>query len=281
MDLDFEKGLEPPIGGPEMNENQKKNQDLVNTTDCLEAISVFKGWKNFLFIIILCCLLLLQALFWIVDLEIVKPDDQAQKQTRPVEQSRAVDMESPASASLAPETVKIQLPEDVNKINKAADEVAGEQNTPSTQQQVKKRRLVAAIKYKHIAWLIRFLDFVLALAAILYCLTLLFALKISLLGRLGGINHISRAFFLSLVFTVLLLPWQKLFGSAVKGAMFGPQELAAWVDWSSAQSGGIFIAALYYLRFTGYWLIVLLLLIFSMNRSIRWTKATLRRLEII
>ena len=41
------------------------NQDnLLDTTDCLEAVSVFRGWKNFLFVITFFCLLLLQTVFW-------------------------------------------------------------------------------------------------------------------------------------------------------------------------------------------------------------------------
>jgi hypothetical protein len=35
------------------------------------------------------------------------------------------------------------------------------------------------------------------------------------------------------------------------------------------------------LRFFGYWLLAMLLLIFSQLRTGRWTKATLRRLEVI
>jgi hypothetical protein len=54
---------------------------------------------------------------------------------------------------------------------------------------------------------------------------MLFALKVSMLGKLGGINHISRAFFLSLVMVVLLLPWQRFFSGIVAGAIYSPAEL--------------------------------------------------------
>jgi hypothetical protein len=108
---------------------------------------------------------------------------------------------------------------------------------------------------------------------------MLFSLKVSLLGRLGGINQISRAFFLSLVFVVLLLPWQRFFGGVVMGAMYTPGELLCRC--TAAKDCGIFGTTLYYLRFTGYWLLVLLLLIFSQLRSGRWSKAILRRLEVI
>jgi hypothetical protein len=51
--------------------------------------------------------------------------------------------------------------------------------------------------------------------------------------------------------------------------------------WCTAESTGIFDAIFHYLRFTGYWLLIILLLIFSQLRSSRWTKAILRRLEVL
>ena len=277
MDIDFEKGLEPIMGDSKMDDTKPEN--LVDTTDCLEAIGVFRGWKNFLFIVVLCCLLVLAVLFWAVDLGVIKPELAGKADAAAADVTASV--EPPPTE--APKDVILEVPPDVNRIEAAAKEVAGEQPpiSPGDEQPAKKPRVVSAVKYRHVAWLIRFVDFVLCLAAMLYCLTMLFSLLISLLGRLGGINHIARGFVLSVVFVVLLLPWQKLFGSAVKGAMYTPAELAEWFNWIAGEQAGIFTAALYYLRFAGYWLLVVLVLIFSMVRSIRWTKATLRRLEVI
>ncbi|HUS73121.1 MAG TPA: hypothetical protein VMY06_08650, partial [Sedimentisphaerales bacterium] len=82
-----------------------------------------------------------------------------------------------------------------------------------------------------------------------------------------------------LAFVVLLMPWQKFFGCVVAGAMYTPSELQSAC--AKAEGCNIFATILHYLRFTGYWLLVLLLLIFSQIRSGRWAKATLRRLEVI
>jgi hypothetical protein len=38
---------------------------------------------------------------------------------------------------------------------------------------------------------------------------------------------------------------------------------------------------LHYLRFTGLWLLVVLLLVLSQIRSARWAKTILRRLEVV
>jgi hypothetical protein len=109
---------------------------------------------------------------------------------------------------------------------------------------------------------------------------MMFCLKVSLLGRLGGINHISRAFFLSLVMAVLLLPWQRVFGEIFIGAIYVPEELLSRCG-AAGGAKNIFVTALHYLRFTGYWVVVMLFLILSQLRSSRWAKATLRRLEVI
>jgi len=103
-------------------------------------------------------------------------------------------------------------------------------------------------------------------------------MKISLVGRLGGINHICRAFFLSLLMLLLLLPWQRIFAGVGIGSVYTPCEL---VKWTSAETSNIFDIILLYLRFSGFWLLILLLLIFSQLRSGRWTKTILRRLEVI
>jgi hypothetical protein len=239
-----------------MNEDQNLQKNLVDTTDCLEAIGVFRGWKNFLFVIVILCLLLLQVSFWLVNTGYVKTDEE---------------VESESSAVVA---------EDIEQINDAAKQVAAEPNqlTEAAPQQQQASPLFG-ITFKHLSWLIRFVNFVLIPTAILYCLTILFSLKVSLLGRLGGINHISRAFFLSLAFLVLLLPWQRFFGGVVAGAMYTPSELVRW--YTVETTDGTFGIISYYLRFTGYWLLILLLLIFAQLRSTRWAKTILRRLEVV
>ena len=237
-----------------MNENQAGPGSLLDTTDCLEAIGVFRGWKNFFFIIAVLCLLLLQASFWCVNTGCI-----------------------PAKECPGNEVVAVGggLSEDVQDVGEAAKKVAAEQSEPA---EAETENPLFGITFKHLAMGIRVANAILVLAGLLYCLTILLSLKISLVGRLGGMNHISRAFFLSLVMLILLLPWQRIFGGVVLGAIYSPCEL---VKWSSAETPGIFDIILYYLRFSGYWLLILLLLIFSQLRSGRWTKSILRRLEVI
>jgi len=245
-----------------MNENQAGPSSLLDTTDCLEAIGVFRGWKNFFFIITVLCLLLLQICFWVVNMRCIPPSNNAQ--------------------SSEPAAAVVGTGENVQDIGEAAKKVADEPSEPAgaeiQEPQPTQADSLFGITFKHLAMVICVVNGILVLTGTLYCLTILLALKVSLVGRLGGINHICRAFFLSLVMLILLLPWQKVFGCVVLGAIYSPCEL---VKWCSAETSGIFDIILRYLRFTGYWLLILLLLIFSQLRSARWTKSILRRLEVI
>jgi cell division protein FtsB len=260
-----------------MDSNQNQQKNLIDTTDCLEAVGVFRCWKNFLFIITVCLLILLQASFWLINTGYLKADTDSKA-------------EQPAAALEEPQQTKeaVNKPAaQTEKIQQAAKQAASDLNQPPTvpaslageQAKLKKLLPYLNIKIGHLTWLIRVADWLLILTSALYCLTLLFTLKISLLGRLGGINHISRAFFLALVFTLLLLPWQKFFGGIIVGAMFTPDELLN--AYAAAGTRDIIGTVFYYLRFTGYWLIAFLVLIAAQLRSIRWAKTILRRLEVI
>ncbi len=280
-----------------MNDNQATPNNLLDTTDCLEAVGVFKGWKNLLFVIVILCLLLLQASFLLVDTGCIEIDRaavgepaaasvvaepaQGQAETADV---KVPDVAEPArqlieEPNVAPESIEPAVPEEAVEPNNPAEPVSKEQDVklqraitwPPTE-------LFSGITFEYLSLLIRIVNAVLILTATLFCLSMLFSLKISMLGRLGGINHISRAFFLSLFMLILLLPWQRIFGSMVLGAMYTPEEL---VKWNAIENKDVFEQVLYYLRFSGYWLLVFLLLILSQIRSVRWGKAILRRLEII
>jgi hypothetical protein len=252
-----------------MNGNQTKQGNLVETTDCLEAVGVFRGWKNFLFIIVVLCLLLLQASFWLVNTGYIKL-------------STSADSALPAPAVEGVEQLdKTPVEPAVEQDEMLPDQAAAELTQPIEDETAgldQKSGSLFGVTFEHLVWLIRFANGVLILTATLYLLTVLFSLKVSLIGRLGGINHISRAFFLSLIMLVLLLPWQRFFGSVVLGAMYTPAEL---VEWCTTEIDGIFGIVIHYLRFTGYWILVFLLLMFSQLRSSRWAKAILRRLEVI
>jgi hypothetical protein len=239
-----------------MNEGSVDQGNMIETTDCLEAVGVFRGWKNFFFLVVFLCLLLAQGVFWVVDLGLVERGP-AQAAPAKVAGDGVQTVQDAATAAVA----------DANSAAPAGPGgIAGRLD------------VLKGVKSDHLDRTIELVDGVLIVGAALYCLAMFFSLMVSLIGRLGGINHIARAFFLSLIMVVLVIPWQKLLGSSVVGVVYTPAELAAWLP---NKSNSMVNMVLYYLRFCVYWFVVMLLLLMSQVRSARWTKAILRRLEII
>jgi hypothetical protein len=278
--------------------DSEKTTDIVDTTDCLEAVGAFKAMKNFLFTISLICLVLLQICFILDRLGYIdKTKCLCQSTTVPCAGSgcakaseQIIPNDEPQGPPL-PAFDKASDPTQTAVVDKiTADAEAATENATEQAQDVqqppetsesddKKISEMLMPRARHIAALIKTCNFILIITISLYSLVLLMILKISLTGRLGGINHISRAFFISLFALVLLLPWQLCFPSVIAGVIYTPKELLCSCNASAVPSvvGTIFC----YLRFTGLWLIEILLLLFAQLRSMRWSKATLRRLGIL
>ena len=234
-----------------MNENSAGHSSLVETNDSLEAVSVFRGWKNIFFAILLISLLLSQAAFWLVNLKVVEA--------------------SPAETAAAGSPAAVVTPAATTA------EPAGQGAAADTAGKGFFAKLLPRLDYARVARAVELINGILIVTAVLLAASIFFGLMVSLVGRLGGINHISRAFILALIAVVLLVPWQ-IFGLNVLGVTWTPEELARWL---TTKDTDIASRVIFYLRFTGYWAAVLLLLLLSQARSTRWSKAILRRLEII
>ena len=240
---------------------------LLDTTDSLEAVGVFRGWKNFMFLIVLLCLLLVQGAFWLVNTALVEIDCACCAKADAV--APAPDTQDADEAMVA--AVDPNKPAEAILADPAADDDAAPKSVLND--------VLQEVTFQRLCWGLRLVNAILILSACLYLLTVFFSLKVSIVGKLGGINHISRAFFVALFMFVLLLPWQRTFdGGIVAGAIYTPCELAKAY---SAEKADLFANILYYLRFSGYSFLIFLLLILSQMRSCRWTRAILRRLEVI
>ncbi len=296
-----------------LSEGQNDQNKLVDTTDSLEALSVFRGWKNLFFIIIFLCLLIIQACFWAFDLGMVKAKPagpkscitadqnietsrsvlQAKQDTENVtqkaedanqpEQKTAAEKESEEvekvkdTVEKASEDANIAVEDKQEEIAETAKALAAEKKTEKEKKESKEGFIPFKINFEVYSIILKIVNFILIPAAVLYVLTLLFCLKLSFYGRLGGVNHISRAFFLSLIMLVILLPWQLLFGNFTCGYMFTPTDILN----SYQNLAGIFSVGFLYLRYVGYWIIILLLLIFAQSRGGRWSRVILKRLEVV
>ncbi len=75
-------------------------------------------------------------------------------------------------------------------------------------------------------WVLPGSKFMALASAMLLSLTLLLAVKLSLVGRLGGIAGLISAFFWSLILLAIVTPWQQVIhGSFASGALYNLDEL--------------------------------------------------------
>ena len=204
-------------------------------TDGLEAAGVFRAWKNFLFVTAVLCLVLLQAIFWLAH------------------------------------TGQIEFgPDAVSDSVAAAESSVTRHPSPI----VVGRLIPFDLTFKHVASVIQPVNTIIVLACVLYSLTIFFALIVSIAGELGGLGPISRAFYLSVVMLILLLPWQTIFPPGSFGAIYTPTELAREC---ANEAAGTMEAWFFYVRFSGVWALTVLVLVLAQWRTCRWTKAVLHK----
>lgn len=93
--------------------------------------------------------------------------------------------------------------------------------------------------YHMLHWVMPAVKFIALVAGLLLMLTLIFAVKLSLLERMGGVAGLMSAFFWSLVLFAILVPWQDvLVDSFASGALYSLGDLTgsrarlgeAWTD---------------------------------------------------
>ena len=274
-----------------MDEHQTAH-DMIDVTDCLEARDAFRGMKNFSLWIMLLSLLALQGLFWLNRAGGIERDSasaavasapvQTETQEAPQQNESAV---TPAPAPAAQkENAPAGLPNSIaQEARKVTEETAAQQPAVKQDESKPANPLLDWSKYKladrYAVLAVSVLNFLVLFMGILYCLTLLITLKVSLVSRLGGVNHISRAFFTSLLLLVLLVPWQTIVPGVLLGTIYLPKELLVTYPEKAASSK--FWLVMLYLRFVGMWLLAMWLLLWSGIRSGRWYRATQRRLGIM
>ena len=262
-----------------MAEDAKKQDQLIETTDCLEAIGTLKNNKNLFFFIVFLCLLILQGIFWLTPTQYVeKPGTQTTQEAAPPV------VEIPQLAATTEKEKVIKVEKKNEKIEKTAQELAADVNTepnePNSPAPVKTIIIPPIeITFSQLSWVIKACNFLLIVGSIMYSLSLLFAMKVSLVGRLGGIRHITKAVFVSFWIVVIILPWQLFFKGIVCGAIYTPAELLG--AWQNFDRTNIFASVVMFLRFTGLWLVIVILLFWAHIKSMRWSKNTLKRLGIV
>jgi hypothetical protein len=331
-----------------MEASQARPQNMIDTTDALEAVSACQSMKNFLFTLILIGVALCQTVFWMNHFGLInkggctacpgtvqqsgfpkacpsvagacpqipcsKSEPQADANparlmpmavalavtTEPVQQAEPVAAEvqkveaiEQAIDEIVESANQTQLEEDI-LLEKETDVMPAEILTEAASPEILQPQApdekadetvtvdplsLFRISCRFAAGLVAVCNFIIIVSVILYCLSLLMCLKISLAGRLGGINHITRAFFISLFLLVVITPWQVVLPKVLIGSIWLPGELLCG-GWTKADSS-IFWKVMLYLRFCGLPFAAFWLLMWTQIRSGKWTRATLRRLGVV
>jgi hypothetical protein len=243
----------------EMSEDGKKQEQLLETTDCLEAIGTLKSNKNLFFFVCFICLLILQGCFWLmatghINYGSTEPNAPA------IEKAVRTVIAAPASSNTA----------DINAVK--ADPNDGWQKYSA-------KIATTKIDFNKVAWAIRVCNYLLIISSVVYAMTILFGLMISLVGKLGGISHVTKAFFISLLFIVVIMPWQTLFQNVGIGTIYKPAELLA--SWLLYPDMNTIDRSFMYLRYVGLGAVAILLLLWAQVKSMKWSRNSLRRLGIV
>ena len=274
-----------------MDDNGSKRDDIVGTTDYLEAITVFKATKNFLFVVTLIGLGLMLASFFVANSRYTSFEGTIAAQQAASEGVLAREIEElAAKAASRVEAVVATIEQPGPNVPPSAAMTRPIDSAPDAAHLVTDTTDAAEaakaapaqpfrIKFQWIAWVLRVGSFAAIVTATLYSLILVFCLKISLVGRLGGINHIARAFVWSLAAMVLLLPWQRYFGGVLAGAVFTPTELMEAC--TRVTERDMLETIFFYTRYVALPLVVVFMMLAAQARSVRWAKATLRRLGVM
>jgi hypothetical protein len=134
--------------------------------------------------------------------------------------------------------------------------------TPPDQEDMQKQAALRDRIYK----VLKIVNYVLPFSVVIYCLVMLFGFKLALLGRLGGIAESGRAFLLSLLLMVLVVPWYETINAALPGTLFDYDELIMKYL-SYAQINDWWGYSAYYGRFVGFWGLAFLMLLLAQCRS--------------
>lgn len=291
-----------------MESNPQNPRDIVDTTDSLEAVGACRSMKNFLFFVILIGLLLPQLFFWLNWMGLIEKKAcspcgagqlcPVQKQGCPA--SGAKPQAAATPLGLLPLTATVDVAKEVKKVTeqveqstppvepmpnvdvileKPTDNMPAEMPADEADSQPQEDKVPFRIPCRLAKITVSVCNFLVIVGTILYCLTLLMCLKISLTGRLGGISHLTKAFFIALFLMVFVFPWQQILPGILIGAVWLPRELFCG-GWTKAQTVAIW-KILFYLRFCGLWFLSIWFLFWAQIRTGKWARATLRRLGVV
>ena len=239
--------------------------------DALEAFNSFNGAKNLLFwLFLLIPLLVAQAGFWTVQsgrldqVLIIADNETSAVETEAIAEKPEVSGKQEQAGTTGKNE---QIPEAGKDKISSADDKDDKTETITPEEPSRKSNMGESLE-KLVRGSIKTSNYILTFVAVIYCLVLLIGMKLSLIGQLGGLADASKAFFLSLIVMVLILPWQHTMSSEIHGTLFTYKELTnSYLNLVNSDDPKQYV--LYYGRFVGLWGLTMLLLAAAQWRSHR------------
>jgi len=258
-----------------MNSQSRINAYIDNKNDVLEAFKTFSSARSLFFWILLIVMLMLQVIFWAVDSGAVDSALPCCDTSQPIPQcqppqGKAIWLLTADQQDKTPDkadaTPSPPVKEDLEKEKPAA---------PKDSPQITAKQISACRNADFMQKSTKIIKYVATFAVVLYCLSLLIGVKLTLVGQLGGMANAGKAFFLSLILMVFIVPWQDAISPEVPAVLFSYKELTLWYQHirMNADPSGYF---LYYGRFVGFWAFSMIVLLVAQWRSyqsvkdIRW-----------
>lgn len=229
--------------------------------DAFEAYQTYRTARSLFFWTLLAGLIILHTVFWIVDrgkIDAVLNFDQ--------NQSESVFVHRASESSYWPGFIPVQTAPEAPEA------------LPDEESDERSRRQMSQSLDTLIRGTLRFFNTVVCFMAVLYCLSLFIGMTLALVGRLGGLAESGKAFFLSLVVLVLVVPWPAMIAGQTPGTLFSYQELTLRYIESTTYTTLLSLDAIaYYVRFPGFWGLTMILLLVAHWRSCRAARQIAQR----
>lgn len=256
--------------------SDKYGQD--ERADATEAYGSFKAARTLFFWLLLLGLVVVQAGFWVVDQGAIDLALGGCEQNLAVPISWAgpmpVALSNNQTDMSGESSEQGPVPRIVPRQEIPVEQEAGGNDMAAKIRSADSLRMLIKLTLKTVNYLLVF-------SAVAYCLILLIGMKIALVGHLGGLADSGKAFFISLIVMLLILPWMQMISGgsdcgacermariSQSGTLFSYDELAK--EYTSLGEDTTFARhAIYYGRFVGLWLLTVALLLCGQRRSSR------------
>ena len=248
------------------NQNQ---QNWPLKADATEAYDTFRKARTLCFWFMLLGLILVAAAFWTVDrgmIDSVLPQAPETLDLAPIPVCQSHNI---LTADVAPPSIDQQPTPDSGQVAPPTQAPSPDQDAEMPAPEQAEHNKKQALKDLVVTSLAT-ANFILPFLAVLYCLCLLIGMKLTIVGRLDGLAHSAKAFFLALLVMVLVVPWQQVCANNVTifGTLFTFDELARrYTNLKSQPYTDLWTAMAYYARFTLLWALALILLLVAQWRS--------------